>query len=138
MLRSRDVMFLENSCEGIPMEGIQSKKGFQLENMNFDMPASETSDDDTPEQHNAPDQPEEQPRRSQRATAPPNRLGTITGEWWNHVGLPCAFIPVEDEEPVSIDEALSGSDAKKWKAAADSVDQWLKGEHYHPRGQLTG
>eukprot|EP00794_Sanderia_malayensis_P004271 gene4271-biopygen3475 len=30
------------------------------------------------------------------------------------------FIALQDEEPVSIEEALSGPDASKWKDAADS------------------
>eukprot|EP00794_Sanderia_malayensis_P016396 gene16396-biopygen12085 len=77
--------------------------------------------ENVPDQPDQLDQPDIQPRRSQRTAKPPDRLGTpMTDEWWNHVDLPIASIALQDEGPVSIEEALSGPDASKWKDAADS------------------
>eukprot|EP00794_Sanderia_malayensis_P007838 gene7838-biopygen6374 len=120
MLRSRDVIFFEDS-----FEHKQSERIDQMEYFDFYLPANDVSDveiaENVPDQPDQLDQPDIQPRRSQRTAKPPERLGApMTGDWWNHVDSPTASIALQNEEPVSIEEALSGPDASKWKNAADS------------------
>ena len=62
-----------------------------------------------------------EPRRSQRQRTPPDRLGTIAGDWWNYQDYIYASIDVSDaEEPKNTYEALNGKNSRQWQEATDS------------------
>ncbi len=76
VLRSRDVMFLENCFNRSHPQKEAYRKDLYVDLL----PASDDIDGETNEQQNVPEQ-QNPPHRSERVTAAPDRLGTITGEW---------------------------------------------------------
>ena len=72
------------------------------------------------------DVPEVPPGRPQHDRGAPDRLGVITGEWWNYVD--CASTAIF-EEPKNIKEAYIGHDSSQWKNATDSEYESLLKNH---------
>ena len=121
MIRSRDVIFVENSFQKTLLES-----GKESEELLSDAKDSKScdvsfkniddSDEDVDDEDNAQNAEEVQPQRPQRNRVAPERLGSITGEWWNY-----ATIAVSDtEEPRSISDAFNGKNAEQWKDATES------------------
>ena len=107
-----DVIFNESdfkrSSRKSECETQEPKKNIQI---NLDYQQEEVPDDDQSDAN--------LPRRSDRVRKPCIRYGIH--EYVNHV----AFLAAEIEEPSTIEEALSGSNSKEWKTAADSEYQSL-------------
>ena len=64
-------------------------------------------------------------RKSTRKRTVPERFGTITGDWWENEDIDCSIATLDSIEPRSLDEALNGPNASKWKNAADDEYQSL-------------
>ena len=67
-------------------------------------------------------QPEVIPRRSGRRVVAPDRLGAITGDWWNVASVAIT----EEEEPKDMKEAMNSSKWSHWKEATDNECKSLK------------
>ena len=115
-----DVIFNESQFIGdsldvnrSPVEEVISEEPSEVP---FDLPdQEETSQPEEPVQSQSPDSPQPQPRRSDRNKRPTIRYGI--DEYVNHV----QDIQVKDvEEPMTIEEALQGNNAKEWREAANS------------------
>ena len=68
--------------------------------------------------NNQDDVPDVPQGRSQRNCVAPDRLGVITGEWWNYVNYASASTVAVDE-PNNIKEAYNGPNAMQWKNSTD-------------------
>ena len=64
-------------------------------------------------------------RKSTRKRAVPERFGTITVDWWKNEDIDCSIATLDSIEPRSLNEALNGPNANKWKNAADNEYQSL-------------
>ena len=125
MIRSRDVIFMENSFENAlqinkvnPKELLTTNKSLEpgvIHFWNTDDPHDDdyVCDDNT---ENTEGEQEVLQRRSQRNRVAPERYGCITGEWWNYASLATS----DDDEPKNIVDAFNGKNAKQWKDATDS------------------
>eukprot|EP00794_Sanderia_malayensis_P002751 gene2751-biopygen2271 len=69
---------------------------------------------------NAVEEEDEPPRRSTRKRNVPERLGTLTGDWWTNEDLECSAATFDGMEPTNIHEALNGKHAPQWKKAIES------------------
>eukprot|EP00794_Sanderia_malayensis_P014530 gene14530-biopygen11634 len=69
---------------------------------------------------NAVKEEDEPPRRSTRKRNVPERLGTLTGDWWTNEDLECSTATFDGMEPTNIHEALNGKHAPQWKKAIES------------------
>ena len=128
MIRSRDVIFLENSFEDklsnhereltelLPTDKNDSSSDALYFKTVQDASKGEDNEEHLQNQAEENALPEEQHQRPQRNRAAPERLGNIAGEWWNYATLAVSDI----DEPTNINEALNGKDAQRWKNAADA------------------
>ena len=114
MLRSKDVIFMEKSFGHKLLDG-QKNADLLIEHFKPEFKYEESEDSVTI--NNQQDVPEVPPGKPQRNRGAPDRLGVITGEWWNYVD--CASTAIF-EEPKNIKEAYGGHDSSQWKNATDS------------------
>ena len=136
MIRSRDVIFLEdkfkrevNKNELSELINVPATDTFQLRNDDdITVDDDDQNGDANNEVHEEPVPVEEVAARPQRERDAPDRLGAVTGEWWNFVEE--ASVAVSDiEEPKTIEEALSGLNSKQWsKATKKEIDSLSKKE----------
>ena len=78
-------------------------------------------------QDDVPDVPDVPQGRPQCNRVAPDRLGVITGEWWNYVNY--ASGSTVDDEPNNIKEAYNGPNAMQWKNATDEEYNSLLKNH---------
>ena len=64
-------------------------------------------------------------RKSTGKRTAPERFGTITGNWWENEDIDCSIATLDIIEPRTLDEALNGPNASRWKNAADDEYQSL-------------
>ena len=120
MVRSRDVIFVEDKFseklsqkDVLEIVNIPERDSIQYHNTDDELADGEDqatiiNEEPTPE--------EEAPVRPQRERTAPERLGAVTGEWWNFVEE--ASVAITDlEEPKSIKQALNGPNSKQWSKA---------------------
>ena len=96
-MRSRDVVFLENSFGQKSLEG--EKDANLLINESYFNPKFDYEDSKDQvfvnNQDDVPDVPQQRPQSNRVA---PDRLGVITGEWWNYVNYASAST-IDVDEP---------------------------------------
>ena len=119
MFVSRDAKFLENSFGSNKVKATESSQDKEIFDFGNCFPEVEPVNEDRQE--------EVIPRRSQRIRSAPETPGTVAGDWWsnNHLYV-TATIDDVDFEPRTMDEALTSSNAYKWKVAADSQYESLQ------------
>ena len=134
MLLSRDAIFNETSfgnCEHASEKRIKDQQLLTERQATDDYTHLYSEDtesvNDEAEEHpiesneRCNNQREFAPRKSQRETAPPDRLGVIVGDWWSY-----AYVAISDEdEPKNMNEAINGKNSKYWKDAAENEYQSL-------------
>ena len=135
MLRSRDVIFLEDTFESDLSDCNQDKEllldekpSVKLDPIYFEGGVNINNDNENHENCmrdiNVDDVIPATEGRPQRNRIAPDRLGAITGNWWNYVDY--ASIAVADnDEPRNVREAFTGQNAKQWKGATDAEFQSL-------------
>ena len=131
MIRSRDVIFLENNfdhklpdCKDEELKVLVDEKKVKPDSVYFNHDIGGVYDEQLDNHEN--NVPEVEPVRPQRNRVAPNRLGVITGNWWDFV----ASVATTDEiEPKNINEAYSGSNSKQWKEATHSEFESLTKNH---------
>ena len=116
-MRSRDVVFLENSLGHKSLEG--EKDANLLINESYFNPKFDYEDSKDQvfvnDQDDVPDVPQGRPQRNHVA---PDRLDVITSEWWNYVNYASAST-ADVGEPNNIKEAYNGPDGMQWKNTTD-------------------
>ena len=135
MIRSRDVIFLEdqyerevNKNELSVLINVPATDTFQLRNEgDITVDDDDQNIDANNQVHDEP-VPVDVPVRPQRERNAPDRLGAVTEEWWNFVEE--ASVAVSDiEEPKTIEEALTGLNSKQWSIATkEEIDSLSKNE----------
>ena len=135
MLRSRDVIFLEDTFESDLSDCNQDKEllldekpSVKLDPLYFEGGVNINIDNENHENCmrdiNVDDVIPATEGRPQRNRIAPDRLGAITGNWWDYVDY--ASIAVADnDEPRNVREAFTGQNAKQWKGATDAEFQSL-------------
>ena len=120
---SRDANFLESTFgiternaddTKLVQEVIVLDNLFPKETMFEDHDSEDVADNEQAEIEQEDPEPQEPviPRRSQRQTSVPERLGSITGNWWNYENLYSAVEEVKDE-PKNLEEASKSPNAIK-------------------------
>eukprot|EP00794_Sanderia_malayensis_P011707 gene11707-biopygen9383 len=123
MIRSRDVIFMENSFgddslkkEDISYQLLPDDKGGEVTMETGHDNVEATNIEFRNQEHQEEREIELSQRQSQRVRQPPERYGIITGDWWNYASIAVS----NHDEPRNIAEALQGSDATLWREALDS------------------
>ena len=126
-MRSRDIVFLENCFGYKSLEG--GKDSNLLINESYFNPKFNYEDSKDQvfvnNQDDVPDVPQGRPQRNRVA---PDRLGVITGEWWNYVNYASAST-INVDERNNIKEAYNGPNAVQWKNATDKEYNSLMKNH---------
>ena len=133
MVRSRDVIFLEDNFNH-KLQDNEDKEMKLMANRDLMKPETESvrlDYDNTvanDEQMNNPENSAQEVdhARPQRKRAAPDRLGAITGEWWN---LTSSVVDNNEIEPKNINEAFNGNNSKEWKDAMCSEFKSLTKNH---------
>ena len=119
MFRSRDVTFSENDFEILKTVNHEFFAGTNGDDENDDV----NRDNDIPVDGVNVNPPDVQ--RPRRIIRPPERMGVITGDWWDLLDVASAAI-VDSEEPTTLEEALNGVNSNLWKEAVQSEYDSLK------------
>ena len=117
MLRSRDVIFVENAFD--------IEKSDDASHKFFTGTFEEENEVEEPENINEPQVAVDEDARPQRARRPPDRLNVLTGDWWNLMEA-ASVAAVDTEEPKTIEEALNGMNSKLWSDALSDEFNSLK------------
>lgn len=122
MFSSRDVVFAEDKFWSDTNECDDEGYKFYTDSVTFDITNEEDETNQTTnnQENHVLDEETERPRRIRR---PPDRLNALTGEWWNFTN---AASTNDVDEPITIDEALNGPNAKEWSIATKSEIDSLK------------
>ena len=135
MLRSRDVIFLEDTFESdLPdcNQDINSlldeKPSVKPDPVYFEGDVNNNIDDENHQNHvedmNVDNIVREAESRPQRDRIAPDRLGAITGNWLEYVDH-ASIVVSDNDEPKHVGEAFSGRNAKQWKDATAAEFQSL-------------
>eukprot|EP00794_Sanderia_malayensis_P004478 gene4478-biopygen3645 len=134
MLLSCDALFLEDTFYSGWSEDakkVQNQKlldeGSELMNMYFNDEEKEDVHQDAQVEHpreaeNVNNKAEVVPGRSGRRVIVPDRLGAITGDWWDFASIAIT----EEGEPKNMKEAMNSSKWNHWKEATDSEYRSMK------------
>ena len=130
MIRSNDVLFFEDE---FPKEGDSIKSDIVNELCEFYFDANdEEIKDNGPVNQPVPNQAvqrqvlDEANRRVQRERRAPDRLGVLTGDWWNL--MENANIAISNE-PSSYEEAMNSNKADQWRKAINEEMDSLMQNH---------
>lgn len=122
MIKSRDVKFLEQDFEHSKWQtekGEDHRELFDFEKVIGNSEAVELENEDNAEENDVVQQ--QDVRRSTRIRNVPDRLGTVTGDWWDSEELEYAnLVNAVREEPTTFNEAINGENSLQWKDAVKS------------------
>ena len=129
ILLSRDALFLENTfyngwsedAREVQNQKLLDEESQVMNDASFNDEETEAVDQDAQEEHprepeDVHNQPDVMPRRSERHIVQPDRLGAITGNWWDFASVAIT----EEDEPKNMNEAMNSSKARYWKEATDN------------------
>ena len=132
MVRSRDIIFLEDNFnhklddvdKEMKLMANQDQMKTEYESVRLDYDNTVANDEQMSNFENNAQEVDH--ARPQRKRAKPDRLGAITGEWWNFT----ASVDNSNEmEPTDINEAMNGNNSKEWKDAMCSEFESLTKNH---------
>ena len=121
MIRSRDVIFMENSFGNDLLHNEENRELYTTEKnsesaaLKFENVVEENNVNADEDHAQAEPEPEIVQRRSQRNIVAPDRYGCITGDWWNYASL----ATTDSDEPKNITEAFNSKNGKQWRHATD-------------------
>ena len=133
MVRSRDIIFLEDNFnhklhddvdKEMKLMANQDQMKTEYEPVRLDYDNTVAIDEQMSNLENNAQEVDH--ARPQRKRVKPDRLGAITGEWWNFT----ASVDNSNEmEPTDINEAMNGNNSKEWKDAMCSEFESLTKNH---------
>lgn len=125
MLRSRDVIFVENAFDIEKSDNV-THEFFTGTFREAEAEAEAEAETEQPGNNiGEPQVAVEEDARPQRARRPPDRLNVLTGNWWNLMEA-ASVAAMDTEEPTTIEEALSGVNSKLWSEALRNEFDSLK------------
>ena len=125
MLRSRDVIFIENQFDSDTCGNPEKDYEFFNEHSFAERNAEPEEEPVGEEQQNAPPVDQNIPTRPTRARRPPERLDVLTGDWWNFIEH-ASIATSNSNEPATINQALNGPNSKQWSKAVQCEFDSLK------------